>query len=220
VWTTPQGQLVGLRLGPGGNLIDQQPISIAPMRNSPLLAWTGSAYVAVSTLVECPVLPCQGAWIVSQPFTAALTPIGGQTFLSNPTGGQPAVAQSATGVLVVWSSTVNGTTTLRAVRIINGQPVDPLNGFEIGPGTDPTAYGSGSGWTVVSGPYTWSIDRNGAAGGRRLSYPFVPAGAHSAVVFGGPAPLVVYRREPVGNEQMMQVLARYVSPPRQRAVQH
>jgi hypothetical protein len=74
---------------------------------------------------------------------------------------------------------------------------------------------------VVSGPFLWTVSPNGGVSPRFTEFPFVQVGTRSLLVLGGPAPLVVYRRPPVGSEQMYQVVARYLfSARRERAVRH
>jgi len=64
----------------------------------------------------------------------------------------------------------------RAMRAAHGSLLDPSGGFEIGPGDNPTAFASGTGWVVVSGPYTWTVSSDGTVGTRRTSFGFVPPG--------------------------------------------
>lgn len=221
-WRSTQSQLLGLRINGSGQLIDNAPITIAPSSGQPFIGWTGNSYViAYQEIPDC-APSCGTAPILwAQLVSSGLTAIGGRIQLSEPSAGTPAVADGVGGTLIVWPRTVGDSTTLRGVRVLNGTVLDSLNGFEIGAALQASVFGSAAGWGVVSGPYLWVVSRNGAVSPRFPQFPFVPAGAHSAVVFGGPAPLVVYRRDPVGSEQMMQVVAHYAfSPKRERAAKH
>jgi hypothetical protein len=220
-WRSPNGLLLALRITGAGATIDGQAVIVGPVSSAPFIGWTGNSYVVVyREEAICPPL-CGTFSLWAQFVSAGLTPIGSPIKLSDDQVAPPVLADGPSGTLVVWPRTVGGSTTLRGVRILNGAVLDPLNGFEIGAATYATVYASPAGWGVVSGPYLWAISKNGAVTPRTLAFPFVPLGARSTVVLGGPAPLVVYRREPVGAEQMMQVVARYVTgPARHRVVRH
>lgn len=223
VWRSSVGQLVGVRMSPAGSILDQQLISITDVTGQPFIGWTGNSYVAVyQQLDPCFPSPCDPpSTLWAQLLTPSLTPIGTRIQISEHKAGLPTLADGPGGTLVVWPRTVGSSTTLRGARILNGAVLDPLNGFEIGVATQASVYASSAGWGVVSGPYLWNVSRNGGVSPRQFEFPFVPVGAHSAVVLGGPAPLVVYRRDPVGAEQMMQVVARYFTgPARHRGVRH
>ena len=219
-WRTPDGQIVGLRISGTGSIIDVQPVTIAPGSGDPLIGWTGNAYVIVYPenppcfLAVCPPSATLWAQIVSP----NLTPIGSRIQLSGAAAGTPVIASGAAGALVVWPLTAGGTTTLQAARVVNGAVIDALNGFPIGAATYATAYATATGWGVVSGPYVWSVSSNGAVSPRVTALGFVPPGVRSSVVLGGPEPLVVYRRDPIGDEQMKQVVARFlITSRRERA---
>jgi hypothetical protein len=218
-WRAPNGQLLALRVSASGALLDTQAVTVGPVSSTPFIGWTGNSYVVVFTQEPacfpfCNSSPSLWAQLVS----ASLVPVGSPIQLSQERVGTPALADGPGGTLVVWPRTVGNATALRGARIFNGAILDPLNGFDIGTGTDATVYASVAGWGVVSGPYLWTVSRNGAVAPRQFEFPFVPVGAHAAVVLGGPAPLVVYRREPVGAEQMMQVVARYFTGPARHRV--
>ena len=158
---------------------------------------------------------------VSPALTAIGSPIQVSGGISQPnTLGTPIVADGPAGALIIWQQTVGGVTTLRAARAVNAL-IDPVNGFTIGEGSNATAYGSAAGWGVVSGPFLWNVSPNGTVSPRFTEFPSVQVGTRSLLVLGGPAPLLVYRRPPVGSEQAMQVVARYLfSARRERAVRH
>jgi hypothetical protein len=221
-WRSSQGQLLALRMTGSGALIDQEPVTIAPISGAPFVGWTGNSYVvAFHQLASCfPACPAD-AKLFAQLVSPSLVAIGSPIQLSDPVAGTPSIGDGPAGALIVWPRTSGNTTTLRAVRVVNGAVLDPMNGFVIGDGTNATVYGSAAGWGVVAGPYLWIVSRNGAITPRLTVFPFVPVGARASVVLGGPAPLVIYRRPPVGSEQMMQVVGRYLlTTPRERAVHH
>jgi hypothetical protein len=221
-WRSSGGRLLALRINPNGQLIDNQAVDIAPFAGRPYLGWTGSAYVVASQVLAVCAAPCQqtGA-IFAQIVSPALVATGTPIQISDTVALPPSLADSPGGTLIVWPRLDGTTTTLRGVRVFNGAVLDPLNGFAIGAGSQPTVYGSAAGWGVVSGPNLWLVSRNGAVSARFVQFPFVPADARASVVLGGPEPLVVYRRDPVGSEQMMQVVAHYaLTPGRTRAARH
>jgi hypothetical protein len=221
VWRSPQGQLMGIRVSGTGTFIDNQPVTIAPVTGQPIIGWTGNSYVVAFRDPEGCFLPCNPSILWAQLVSPALNPIGSRIQLSETLAGLPVIASGPAGALVVWPRTAGTTTTLRGARVVNGAVLDPLNGFQIGEATYATAYAGPNGWGVVSGPFHWSVSANGTVAPRVTLFPFVPLGARSLVVLGGPEPLVVYRREPVGSEQMMQSVARFfISPTRGRAVRH
>lgn len=221
-WRSNQGRLLALRVSASGQIIDNSPIDVAGIPNRPFIAWTGNSYVVVyQQFVTCGP-PCEPfATLFAQFVSPSLTPIGSALQVSDPFAfGDPVVGGGPAGALIVWARK-SGTTTLRGARAINGALLDSVGGFEIGAASYATIYGSAAGWGVVSGPSLWTVSRSGGVGPRLTAFPFVPAGARSTVVLGGPEPLVVYRREPVGSEQMMQVVARYAfTPGRSRAAKH
>jgi len=221
-WRATNGQLVGLRMSGSGVLLDTQAVTLGPIGGAPFIAWTGNSYAVVFEQ-SAPCFPvCNditSLWV--QLVSPNLTMVGSPIQLSQEQVGPPALADSPGGTLVVWPRTVGSSTTLRGTRIVNGAVIDPVNGFEIGAATSATVYASPAGWGVVSGPYLWNVSPGGGVTPRQFAFPFVPVGAHSSVVLGGPAPLIVYRREPVGAEQMMQVVAHYFTGAlRHRVVRH
>ena len=226
MWRSSDGQLLGLRLTGAGVLIDAGPLTIAPVTGDPAVGWTGNSYVVafpeVSPLAVFPPPVQLWAQLVSPSLTAIGSRIQIATSAVNETLGTPTVTDSpAGGSLIVWTRIAGGVTTIRAARAINGAIIDPVNGLLVGQGSNPTVYGNTAGWGVVNGPFLFVVTRNGVVGGPFFEFPFVPAGTRASVVLGGPAPLVVYSRPPVGTEQMIQVVARYLfKVQRERAVRH
>jgi len=222
VWRSNTGRLLGLRVSGAGQLIDNQPVDIAPFPSRPYLGWTGSGYVAFSQVLALCAPPCsQTGPILAQLISPALTAVGSPIQISDDLALPPSLADGPGGTLIVWPRLAGTTATLRGVRIFNGAVLDSLNGFAIGAAPDATVYGSPAGWGVVSGSSLWLVSRNGTVSARLPQFPFVPAGARASVVLGGPEPLVVYRRAPIGSEQMNVVVAHYAfTPGRQRAAKH
>jgi hypothetical protein len=227
-WRSSQNQLLGLRMNGAGALIDQNPVNTgAALTNSdPVIGWTGNSYVFVyAAPLPVPVVPAPAAvWaqFVSPTLVAIGSPIQVSAAVSQPnTLGTPIVADGPAGALIIWPQTAGGVTTLRAARAVNGALIDSQNGFAIGTGSNATAFGSAAGWGIVSGPFLWNVSPNGTVSPRFTEFPSVQVGTRSLLVLGGPAPLLVYRRPPVGSEQAMQVVARYLfSARRERAVRH
>jgi len=225
MWRSSDGQLLGIRMTGAGVLIDAGPLTIAPVTGDPVIGWTGNSYVVafpeVSLLAVVPPPVQLWAQLVSPALTAIGSRIQLATSAVTETLGTPIVTDSPSGTLIVWTRIAGGATTMRAARAVNGAIIDPVNGFLIGEGSNPTVYGSAAGWGVVNGPFLWVVSRNGAVAGPFYEFPFVPAGTRASVVLGGPATLVVYRRPPVGSEQMIQVVARYLlTTRRERAARH
>jgi hypothetical protein len=227
-WRSSQNQLLGLRMNGAGALIDFNPVTIAaaPPNSDPVIGWTGNSYVFVYTApLPIPIVPAPIAVLgqfVSPALTAIGSPIQVSGGISQPnTVGTPIVADGPAGALIIWPQTAGGATTLRAARAVNGALIDSQSGFAIGEGSNATAYGSAAGWGVVSGPFLWNVSPNGTVSPRFTEFPSVQVGTRSLLVLGGPAPLLVYRRPPVGSEQAMQVVGRYLfSARRERAVRH
>lgn len=224
-WRSSQGRLLGLRMNAAGQLIDFDPVNTGvTMSGDPVVGWTGNSYVVADVeATPLPVFPAQ-VGIYTRFLTGSLTPIGGAVLSSDSatvgTLGTPVVSDGPQGSLILWTLTANGTTTIRALRAVNGNVLD-RPGLLLGEGTNPTAYGSAAGWGVVDGPFLRTVSTNGAVSARVAEFPFVPVGSRSLFVLGGPSPLVVYRRPPAGSEQMMQVVARYLfTNRRERAVKH
>ncbi len=220
--------LTAIRISPGGRTIDSQPVVVDPpgtASESPVVGWTGTEYIVVRSVASILCTPCPPT-LSARFVSSTLTPIGPLMRLSNSYAETPMVADGPAGALFVWTEGTceacagKGTLTIRAGRAAHGALLDAPAGIEVGPGEHPTAFASGTGWVVVSGPYTWTISGSGTVGPRMTSFSFVPPGASSMVVSGGPNRLVVYRRPPVGNEQMAQVLGRYLLEPRRRPIRH
>ena len=228
MWRSSQGQLLGLRIGGAGALIDNDPVNIGlSLTGDPVIGWTGNSYVvAYAELLPLPVVPAP-ATIFAEFVSSNLHAIGSPIRLSSTIGltetlGLPIVGDSGDGALIVWThANAGGAAELRGARAVNGAILDSLNGFAIGEGSNATIFPSNVGWGVVAGPSLWNVSVNGTVSPRFTEFPFVPPGTRAFVVTGGPAPLVLYRRPPQGSEQAVQVVARYVIPShRERAARH
>ena len=221
-WRGSQG-LTGLRVTRDGRAIDSQPLPIGPANGAPVVGWTGTEYVVVTRFATIVCDPCINPQDLFVQFvSSSLGAIGSLTRLSSDYSAVPSIVSGLSGALIVWAQRAgNGLSTIRGARASHGSLLDAVGGFDVGPGGDnPTAFASGTGWVVVSGPYTWTVSSDGTVGPRMTSFNFVPPGAASMIVVGGPATLVVYRRLPIGNEQMAPVLGRYLFEPRRRPVRH
>ena len=230
-WSSVQGFTNAVRVSRVGRAIESQPLAIGRANGAPVVGWTGTEYFVVareaSPLTFCD--PCSVLDLWARFVSSSLATMGTPVRVSAGDPGVPAphladingaIADGPSGSLIVWTRKAGSVSTIRAMRAAHGSLLDPSGGFEIGPGDNPTAFASGTGWVVVSGPYTWTVSSDGTVGTRRTSFGFVPPGAVSMIVVGGPATLVVYRRLPIGNEQMAPVLGRYLFEPRHRPVRH
>ena len=219
--------LTAIRLAKEGRVLDAQPVAIGPADGAPVAGWTGTEYVVVMRQgggncifmgnddPRCKILRVQFV-------SSSLSAIGSRMQLLG-AAGTPTVVEGLSGSLIVFaapSASLSGASTMRAFRAAHGAVLDSGFGIEVGPGESPTAFASGTGWVVVSGPYTWTVSSDGTVGPRMTTFGFVPPGAVSMIVVGGPSTLVVYRRLPIGNEQMAQVLGRFLFQPRHRPVRH
>lgn len=219
-WQSAQ-RLTAIRLGRDGRPIELQPVTIGESFGAPVAGWTGTEYVVVTRSPSTACDPCFGSYdLFTQFVSSSLAAIGQRSSLANSFAGVPFVADGLSGALIVWLQNRSGGSTIFAARAAHGSLLDrpPI---AIGRESEtPTAFASGTGWEVVSGPYTFEISGNGTVGPRSTTFSFVPQGASSMVVSGGPARLVVYRRAPIGSEQMAPILGHYLFEPRRRPVRH
>lgn len=210
----PEGRqyfLLGVRIARNGDLLDSHPVRIIPTSNPVGLAWTGAEFVVLEGGFNCHLYPCRASMRF---FSAALAPLTGRIDITQTATGLPLVAQGSPAFLVVWPEGE----ALRGARVLNRSVID-TDGFTIGEATGPVAVTAApDGWEVTDGPYSWLVKQSGETSSRSIPYPFVPAGSESAVVLGGPAPLVVYAGDLIGGRRR-QILAQYVLPPlRQRGI--
>ena len=178
------------------------------------IEWTGNQYLLFWTESEFCFPVCRPPTTVRvQAYSRNLSPIGAPATLAGSNVDVQAysilrVASAGDRTLVVWRTTSG---MLRGVRLAHpGTILDPLNGFEIGPAaTLGGVHAEGNNWVVGSGPYTWTIGREGHVGLRATRYPFIGEQAEAVTVRGGPSPLVIYQTEPVGAEQVRRLFGRF-----------
>jgi hypothetical protein len=73
-------------------------------------------------------------------------------------------------------------------------------------------------WVVTSGPYAWTVLRNGMVVPRETRFPFVAENTETRVETTGPRALLVYGRGP--DELQQQLYGLFLGVARGRAVRH
>lgn len=185
--------------------------------NDCAIEWTGTQYLLFWTESEFCFPICRPPTTVRvQAYSRNLFPIGAPVTLAGTNVDEQVhavirVATAGDRTLVVWRTTGG---MLRGARIAHpGTILDPLNGFEIGPAATLTGlHVEGENWVAGSGPYTWTVGREGHVSGRLTRYPFISERAEAVTVRDGPSPLVIYQTEPGGSEQVRRLFGRFDVP--------
>lgn len=220
------GTMYAIRLDRLLNPIDEQAAVIGKASQLSSIGWTGRNYVAVWLKpVHCMFQACSfvaSLWASS--FSEQLTPMGRALQLAGNGVGNPIVGEGPEGLLIVWPEKYDFGGPPRSLRATRVSPqdiaLDPMNGFLVSIGTTEAGsiYPAESGWVVAGGPYTWTISPQGVVGPRVVAFPSIPETGSSALVHGGPAPLLLYRRPAEKLQPMPELLGTYLSTPSRKRV--
>ncbi len=210
-----------VRLGPDGSLRQTaaMPVNVPACQ----LTWSGSQYLLLWTVFEIcfPVCdPPTTLW--AQAVSADLTPLGSAVKLATPrVASGPETAVAGDRILVVWTEDQGDERerhVLRARRITHAGLILDAAAFDIGEGAHISdVFAEGENWVVTSGPYAWTVSREGLVSARETRYPFIPEGAGSELITGGPLPLVIFEA-PDSGSLVPQLFGRYLGWVRGRAV--
>lgn len=181
------------------------------------LEWSGSQYLLTWTTTDLcfPVcIPPTGLW--AQAISKELTPLGGAVRLAYPdVSSEPQTATAGDRTLVVWSEHDG---TLRAKRITANGVILDASSFLIGEASQLSdVFAEGENWIVVSGPYAWTVTREGNVGARQTRFPFIGEGREVTYV-AAPVPFLIYQAPDAGLTP--QLYGRFLESLKRRGARH
>lgn len=206
-----------LRISRSGEILQRAPLT----GHDCSIAWTGNEYVV--TYAYRYYLGVSEANANVRTFSRSLDPIGTPILLG---GAKPYTYRSRglgtsvidDRVLSVWIDAVGN---LRGARIQSGVNLDAPNGFVLGQATHVgDVFVENGVWVVTSGPYAWTVLRNGTITPREIRYPFIAETSDMKYVTGGPSPLLVF--DQAADELVPQLWGRFLGATgvRGRSVRH
>ncbi|HEX2833021.1 MAG TPA: hypothetical protein VHW00_08400 [Thermoanaerobaculia bacterium] len=184
------------------------------------LAWSGQQYVLSWTTTDIcfPIcFPPTGLW--AQAVSKDLTPLGGAVRLAYPdVTSEPRLAVAGDRTLIVWREGFEAPYTLKAKRITALGTILDSAALTVGEASKISdVYAEGENFVVVSGPYAWTVARNGDVGARQTRFPFVPLNADAGYV-AAPVPFLIFQAPDAGFTP--QLYGRFLASITRRGVRH
>lgn len=223
VWSDPD-RLVAMRFDRSGEAIDSSAIELASGQTAePSIAWDADAgyYIGWSKLTDCrSAVPFQlrSSQLYGMRFSKNLIAAGPLHQLGNECAGdvRPIVSQSSGGFRIAWTRSGQAHT---ARVSASGTLIDGPGGVQLGSGSPAAIFQSGADSFIAAGSEGWRVSSDGEISQRMILFPSLTGALESRVVGGGPAILVLQRRQPLDAEEgMMQLLGRFVVSPAQEAI--